>query len=153
MASEFSVNTIIGPNSSVVGNVDSAGFTRVDGSLQGNLNSKGRVIIGEKARMKSDVVGTSVTIGGVVYGNVIASERLIVLSSALVLGNIITRRIQADEGCLIHGKVSVCTSDEQWEKTIAEYRDKRGVLSALSLLSKKDKTNASHSEPRRSWIK
>ncbi|MDR2783367.1 MAG: polymer-forming cytoskeletal protein [Treponema sp.] len=137
MANEFSVNTIIGPNSSVVGDVDSAGFTRVDGSLHGNLRAKGRVIIGEKARMKSDVAGTSITIGGVVYGNVIASERLIILSSALVLGDIITRRIQADEGCLIHGKVSVCTSDEQWEKTLAEYRDMRGMLSALSTASKK----------------
>ncbi|MDR2194691.1 MAG: polymer-forming cytoskeletal protein [Treponema sp.] len=139
MANEFSVNTIIGPNSSIVGDVNSAGFTRVDGSLHGNLNSKGRVIIGEKARMKSDVVGTSITIGGVVYGNIIASERLIILSSALVLGDIITRRIQADEGCLIHGKVSVCTSDEQWEKTITEYRDTQGVLSTLSMVSKKSK--------------
>ncbi|MDR1073650.1 MAG: polymer-forming cytoskeletal protein [Treponema sp.] len=136
MANEFSVNTIIGPNSSVVGDVDSAGFTRVDGSLRGNLRAKGRVIIGEKARMKSDVAGTSITIGGVVYGNVIASERLIILSSALVLGDVITRRIQADEGCLIHGKISVCTSDEQWEKTLAEYRDMRGMLSALSAASK-----------------
>ncbi|MDR1219153.1 MAG: polymer-forming cytoskeletal protein [Treponema sp.] len=136
MANEFSVNTIIGPNSIVVGDVDSAGFTRVDGSLRGNLRAKGKVIIGEKARMKSDVAGTSITIGGVVYGNVIASERLIILSSALVLGDIITRRIQADEGCLIHGKVSVCTSDEQWEKTLAEYRDMRGMLSALSAASK-----------------
>ncbi|MDR0707759.1 MAG: polymer-forming cytoskeletal protein [Treponema sp.] len=139
MAHEFSVNTIIGPHSSVVGDVDSAGFTRVDGSLRGNLRAKGRVIIGEKARMKSDVAGTSITIGGVVYGNVIASERLIILSSALVLGDIITRRIQADEGCLIHGRVSVCTSDEQWEKTLSKYRDMRGVLSALSIAAKKQK--------------
>jgi cytoskeletal protein CcmA (bactofilin family) len=146
MAHDYSLNTIIGPNSGVVGDVDSAGFTRVDGSLRGNLNAKGRVIIGEKARMKSDVVGTSITIGGVVYGNVIASERLIILASGLVLGDIITRRIQADEGCLIHGKVLVCTSDEQWEKTIAEYRDIQGVLSSLSALptlSKKDKTGNS----------
>jgi cytoskeletal protein CcmA (bactofilin family) len=137
MANEYSVNTIIGPNSSVVGDVDSAGFTRVDGSLHGNLRAKGRVIIGEKARMKSDVAGTSITIGGVVYGNVIASERLVILSSALVLGDIITRRIQADEGCLIHGKVSVCTSDEQWERTLSEFRDTQGMLSALSAASKK----------------
>jgi cytoskeletal protein CcmA (bactofilin family) len=153
MANEFSVNTIIGPNSSVVGDVDAAGFTRVDGSLRGNLHAKGRVIIGAKARMKSDVSGTFITISGVVYGNVIASERLIILSSALVLGDIITRRIQADEGCLIHGKVSVCTSDEQWVKTVAEYRDAQGVLSALSMASKKGKGKASNSEAGRPWTK
>jgi cytoskeletal protein CcmA (bactofilin family) len=134
---DFVLNTIIGPNSDVVGDVDAAGFTRIDGSLRGNLNVKGRIVIGEKARMKSDVTGTAITIGGVVRGNVIASERLIVLSSALVLGDIITRRIQVDEGSLIHGKVSVCTSDDQWNKAIAEYQDTQGVRSALSTLSKK----------------
>jgi cytoskeletal protein CcmA (bactofilin family) len=137
MSKDFSLNTIIGSNSSVVGDIDSAGFTRVDGSLLGNLKAKGRVIIGEKARMKSDVVGTFVTIGGVVYGNVIASERLVILGSGLVLGDIITRRIQADAGCLIHGRVSVCTSNEQWEKTLSEYRDIVDAHSALSALSEK----------------
>jgi cytoskeletal protein CcmA (bactofilin family) len=136
MAKDYSINTIIGQNSSVVGDVESAGFTRVDGSLLGNLKSRGRVIIGEKARMKSDVSGTTVTIGGVVHGNVLASERLVVLASALVLGDIITRRIQADEGCLIHGKISVCTTDEQWNKTVIEYQDSQDIRSALSTLSK-----------------
>jgi cytoskeletal protein CcmA (bactofilin family) len=132
---DFVLNTIIGPSSSVVGDVESAGFTRIDGSLLGNLKAKGRVIIGEKARMKSDVIGTAVTIGGVVYGNVIASERLVILASGLVLGDIITRRIQADDGCLIHGKVYVCTSDKQWDKTIAEYQDTQGLRSALNIKS------------------
>jgi cytoskeletal protein CcmA (bactofilin family) len=136
---DFVLNTIIGPSSSVVGDVESAGFTRVDGSLLGNLKARGRVIIGEKARMKSDVIGTAVIIGGVVYGNVIASERLVILASGLVLGDIITRRIQADDGCLIHGKVSVCTSDAQWEKTIAEYQDTQGLRSALNIKPAKKK--------------
>ena len=134
---DYILNTIIGLDSNVVGDVESAGFTRVDGSLLGTLKAIGRVVIGEKARMKSDVIGTSVTVGGVVHGNIIASERLVILASALVLGDIITRRIQADDGCLIHGKVSVCTSEEQWDKTIAEYQDTQGLRSALAPLPTK----------------
>jgi len=72
--------------------------------------------------MKSNVSGTMVTVGGVVFGNVFASERLIVLSTGLVMGDIVTRRIQADEGCLIHGRVSVCQTDEAWRKALSEYR-------------------------------
>jgi cytoskeletal protein CcmA (bactofilin family) len=129
---DFSINTIIGPNTSISGNIDSGGFTRVDGSLRGNLNAQGRVIVGERARMKSSISGTVITIGGVVYGNVLASERVIILSTGLVLGDIITRRIQADEGCLIHGKVTVCQTDAQWNKAVNAYRDAQGVRSALS---------------------
>jgi cytoskeletal protein CcmA (bactofilin family) len=132
MSKEFVLNTIIGDGSNIVGNIETRGFTRVDGSLLGNLHSRGRIVIGEKARMKSDVSGTTVTIGGVVYGNVIASERLVVLSSGLVMGDIITRRIQADDGCLIHGKVAVCSTEEEWDATIAKYQDAKGVRLALS---------------------
>ncbi|MDR2742557.1 MAG: polymer-forming cytoskeletal protein [Treponema sp.] len=129
---DFSVNTIIGPNSFVSGDVESGGFTRVDGSLRGNLSAKGRVIVGEKARMKSNISGTSVTIGGVVFGNVLASEQVIVLSTALVMGDIITRRIRADEGCLIHGRVSVCPDEDTWVQVVSEYRDAREIKSALA---------------------
>ncbi|MDR0784599.1 MAG: polymer-forming cytoskeletal protein [Treponema sp.] len=132
MSKEFVLNTIIGDGSSIVGDVETRGFTRVDGSVRGNLRSKGRIVISEKARMKSDVSGTTITIGGVVYGNVIASERLIVLASGLVMGDIITRRIQADDGCLIHGKIAVCSTAEEWDTTIAKYQDVKDVRLTLS---------------------
>jgi cytoskeletal protein CcmA (bactofilin family) len=133
---DFSINTIIGPGTSVKGDIDSGGFTRVDGSILGNVNARGRVVIGEKARMKSHVSGTVVTVGGVVYGNILASEQIIILATGLVLGDIITRRIRADEGCLIHGRVRVCKNDEAWEKAVAEYRDIRSIRSVLSAFPK-----------------
>lgn len=129
---DFLVNTLIGPGTRVNGVIESAGFTRIDGNVQGDVQVKGRVIIGERARLKSNVSGTTITVGGVVYGNILASERIIILSSALILGDVITRRIQADEGCLIHGKVLVCQSDEQWNKAVAELQDIQRVKSVLS---------------------
>ncbi|MDR3138776.1 MAG: polymer-forming cytoskeletal protein [Treponema sp.] len=133
---DFSINTIIGPGTSVKGDIESGGFTRVDGSLLGNLNARGRVVIGEKARMKSHITGTVVTVGGVVYGNILASEQILILSTGLVLGDIITRRIQADEGCLIHGQIRVCRNDAAWDKAVAEYRDFRSIRSVLSAFAK-----------------
>ena len=132
----FSINTIIGPNTSLKGDIETAGFTRIDGSIVGNVNASGRVVIGERARMKSNVSGTAITIGGVVYGNIIAGESLIILSTALVLGDIITRRIQADEGCFIHGKVMVCPDEEGWTHAVSEYHDARGIKSALPVFAR-----------------
>jgi cytoskeletal protein CcmA (bactofilin family) len=129
---DFSINSILGPGSSIDGDIESGGFTRIDGSIRGNLTARGRVVVGEKARMRGNISGTTVTVGGVVYGNILASERISVLDTALVLGDIITRRIQADEGCLVHGRVTVCKSDEAWDRAVAEYRDAQGVRSALS---------------------
>ena len=125
-------NTLIGAGTRVNGVIESAGFTRIDGSVQGDVQAKGRVVIGERARLKSNVSGTMITVGGVVYGNILASERIIILSSALILGDVITRRIQADEGCLIHGKVLVCQTDEQWARAVAEHDDLKRIKSVLS---------------------
>lgn len=128
---DFSINTIIGQGSSVQGDIEAGGFTRVDGNIRGDLHVRGRIVVGENARLESSINGTSITIGGVVRGNVIASERLIILSTGLVLGDIITRRIQADDGCLIHGKIVICKDDEKWSAVMAEYDDAQVVRKVL----------------------
>jgi cytoskeletal protein CcmA (bactofilin family) len=125
-------NTLISAGTTVNGDITAPGFVRVDGSLKGSLHTEGPVVVGAKARMKSDLTGTNITVGGVVKGNIIASERVTVLSTGLVLGDIITKRIQADSGCLIHGKVVVCTSEDQWNTVIRAYKDARGIHSSLS---------------------
>jgi cytoskeletal protein CcmA (bactofilin family) len=125
---DLAINTIIGPGTSITGDIESGGFTRIDGNIRGDLNARGRVVIGEKARMKSSVRGTSVTVGGVVWGNVVASERLVILGTGLIMGDVITRRIQADDGCLVHGRVRVCPTEEAWNKALSEYRDIQGFI-------------------------
>jgi len=134
---EFSINTIIGPGSFIRGDIEASGFTRVDGNVKGNLHAKGRVVIGERARMRSSITGTSIIVGGVVDGNILASEKLILLPSALIIGDIITRRIEANEGCLIHGRVRVCQNEESWERTKSEFRDKRQTSVAASPYSQR----------------
>lgn len=120
-----SVNTFLGPGTRVVGVIESSGFTRIDGIVHGDVNAQGSIVIGDQARLKGNLSGTAVTVGGVVHGDIFADERIIILASAIILGNIITRRIQADEGCLIHGKVFVCKSDDEWNKAVAEQKQYR----------------------------
>ncbi|AEJ18213.1 bactofilin family protein [Gracilinema caldarium] len=119
----FSINTIIGTGTYIEGSISSAGFTRIDGALKGDLAVQGRVVIGESARIRSNIAGTAVTVGGVVLGDIFAYERVTVLSTAVVLGTIITCRIQIDEGCIVHGNVVTCSSKEEWEQRCSAYKD------------------------------
>ena len=86
--------------------------------------------------MRSNVSGTAIIVGGVVYGNIVASESIKILSTALVMGDIITRRIQADDGCLIHGKVLVRPDEPGWNRALLEHKDALSVKSALPVFSK-----------------
>lgn len=132
---DFSINTIIGENTSLTGDIETGGFTRIDGSIRGNAKVKGRVVVGERARVKGNVSGTNITVGGVVCGNIIADGHLVILSTALIIGDIVTRRIQADDGCFVNGRVAVCTSDEIWEKKLTEHHDSHGIRSALPVFN------------------
>jgi cytoskeletal protein CcmA (bactofilin family) len=144
---DFAVNTIIGPNTCLNGDVNSFGFTRVDGSLRGNLTAAGRIIVGEQARMKSCITGPAITIGGVVFGNVLASERVTILATGIVLGDIITQRIQADEGCLIHGRITVCQTREKWDNAISEYHDRENIESVTAGFAPRPNSAASGVSP------
>jgi cytoskeletal protein CcmA (bactofilin family) len=132
----YSINTIIGPNTNFSGDIDAGGFTRIDGSVSGDVRARGRVVIGDRARMKGNVSGTNITIGGVVCGNIFSDGHLVILSSAVVIGDIITRRIQADDGCFINGAIKVCPTEESWVKTLSEYKDAQGIKSALPVFHK-----------------
>ena len=136
LGNDFSINTIIGPNTNITGDIEVAGFARIDGSIRGNVMARGRVVIGERARIKGNVTGANMTIGGVVCGNIIADGYLVILSSALIIGDIITRRIQADDGCFVNGKVTVCPNDDSWTKTVSEFRDAQGIKSVLPVFQK-----------------
>jgi cytoskeletal protein CcmA (bactofilin family) len=132
---DFSINTIIGPSTDLNGSIDTGGFTRIDGSIRGNVRARGRVVIGERARVKGNVTGKNITVGGVVYGNIFSDGHLVILSTAVIMGDIITRRIQADDGSFINGRVAVCPNDENWVKTTSEYRDAQGIKSALPVFN------------------
>jgi cytoskeletal protein CcmA (bactofilin family) len=127
---DYSINTIIGPGSFVKGDIEAGGFARVDGWLRGNLHAEGRVVIGGEARQRGSIKGTVVIVGGVVDGNILASEQLVVLSSALILGDITTRRLEAGEGCVIHGRVRVCQDEDAWNRASGEFRDKKSFAQA-----------------------
>ena len=54
----FSVNTTI------VGNINAASDIRIDGSLQGNIECAGKVIIGEQSRIQGNIIAANAEING-----------------------------------------------------------------------------------------
>ena len=55
LTDDISINTIIGLGSAVSGDVHANGFIRVDGDIDGNLESTGNIIIGDKARINGSI--------------------------------------------------------------------------------------------------
>ena len=67
---DISINTLIGNGSAISGDIKVNGFVRIDGDIDGNLETDGNVIVGENARIRGDVKAKSIIIGGIILGNV-----------------------------------------------------------------------------------
>ena len=113
---DISINSLIGPGTSVSGNLQASGFTRVDGDIDGNLVINGKLIIGDKARIRGEVFATSAIVCGVIKGNIIAPEGVQLFSTASVVGDIVSQKIRLDENALFQGSCIILRDKEKFEK-------------------------------------
>lgn len=122
---DISVNSIIGEDSFVEGNINSAGFTKIDGDVKGNINSKGRVVISKTARVKGNVRGNIVVLGGIVNGDIIASESVKLSKTAVVLGAIVTKKLIIEEDALFSGFCYAVNNSEGFSEAEQTYKNRR----------------------------
>lgn len=97
------IRTIVGEGTKFKGVLSFEGSARIDGDMEGEIISKGTIIIGEHAVIQADIKVESVTVGGKVCGNITASGRLVVLSGAEINGNIQSPVLQIEEGAKFEG--------------------------------------------------
>ncbi len=121
---EISINTLLGPGSSIRGDVKVNGFIRVDGDIDGSLETAGRVIIGEDARVRGSVRSRSITIGGIIQGDVIAPDRVVVLASGIVLGAILTRKLEVEESVLLNGPCFAIDDEQRFNQALVDYQNR-----------------------------
>ena len=124
---EISFNTMVGPGAFVTGDLKLEGFTRVDGDIYGNLETTGKLIIGENARIRGSVTAKSVIVIGIIEGDILAPEGVHLFASAVVLGDIISRRIKADEKVVIEGYCISVENKEAFEDAKRQWLDKRAI--------------------------
>lgn len=130
---DISINTIIGKGSSITGNLRINGFVRLDGDINGNLETDGNIIIGDGARIKGDVKAKAVIVGGIVLGNILAQESIKLLSNSAVLGDIISRKVQVEDKAIFHGHCISIKDEEQFKKTSDAYLESKAIKEKVVL--------------------
>lgn len=106
------ITTVFGPGSSLVGKLFVPGGTRIDGAFEGELEIDGPLIIGEQAMIMADIRASAVTVAGTVKGNVTA-ERVDILKSGRIYGDLITYGFSTEEGGFLRGQVYMPDGTEE----------------------------------------
>jgi cytoskeletal protein CcmA (bactofilin family) len=97
------VETVIGANVTVKGSFVSQGSMRVDGVVEGSIEAKGNVIVGEAARVVANITAYHVSVAGQVRGNITASGRLEITAKGRVYGDTVAASLAIDEGGVLSG--------------------------------------------------
>ncbi|MBD3296876.1 MAG: helix-turn-helix domain-containing protein [Candidatus Omnitrophica bacterium] len=80
---------------------------RINGKFEGTLDTKGKLMVGDKAKIQANITGESVSIAGEVFGNIKASSLLVLQSTAQLNGDVQTPRLSIDEGAVLNGRIEM----------------------------------------------
>lgn len=102
-------NTIVGIDTRVNGDLHFKGGLHVDGIVHGNVSAdpdtESSVSLADGATIDGGVTVPYVLLEGIVKGDVFANKRIILASSARVIGNVYYNLIEMASGAEINGKL------------------------------------------------
>lgn len=94
---------IISEGTSIKGNINASGDTRIDGELIGNITAKGRLVVGPTGKIEGEIVCNNVEVSGFIKGKVSASELLNMKSTSKIEGDIIAGKLSVEPGSVFTG--------------------------------------------------
>lgn len=100
----YLVNSFVGEKTKFHGDILLQGLLRIDGDFAGTITADGKVIIGKVGRAECTIKAKTVVIGGMVKGNIFATEKVVVLASGMVVGNIHAPKLLVEDGVILNGK-------------------------------------------------
>lgn len=100
------LETFIGKNTRIEGDITAKGTLRLDGTIKGRVNADW-LVIGDGGAISGDVSANGIIVGGVVEGNLVAKEIIDVKHKGRIQGDMLTAKLVVSEGGIIDGKISM----------------------------------------------
>ena len=101
------VDTLIGKDCLIHGKLHTQKSIQLEGSFEGEINSKGEVYIVETAQCRANIIARDVIVSGEVIGNIEAIKSLKITETGRVYGNISGDHLLIEEGGIYKGKVNM----------------------------------------------
>jgi len=105
------VTTIIGKETQIKGIISSQESIRVEGQVEGEINSLEEIQIAQNSKVKATIKAKKAIIDGEIIGNIEVTEGLEISKTGRVIGNIQADRLLIEEGAVYKGKVDTKTID------------------------------------------
>ncbi len=105
------IKTIITEDVEISGSIKCTGGIRLGGKVSGDITTAGDVLVEKTAAVKGNVAANSITVLGMIKGNIAARERLELKGAAKVSGDIKAKRLVVEEGVSLVGKAEIVAGE------------------------------------------
>ncbi len=99
--------TIIAHGVKVEGDFVSPGNVRIEGIVKGSVNAQGNLTVTESAMIEADVTAANAVVAGEIRGNISVSDKLELLATAKVHGDISGKVLTVLAGAVLNGRCQV----------------------------------------------
>jgi cytoskeletal protein CcmA (bactofilin family) len=103
---------LISIGTDITGDIKSNGDIRIDGSLKGNLITKGKVVIGPTGKISGEVTCKNSEVSGILEGKIVVSQLLNLKASSKILGDIVTSKLAIEPGARFTGNCNMTDTEE-----------------------------------------
>lgn len=109
---------VIAKNTIIIGDIKSDGDFRVDGTLEGNLITKGKIIIGTAGVVKGNIQASSADVEGTTDGQLTVVKTLTVKAIASISGEVVVGKLSIEPGATFNAScvMRVVDKEEKNEK-------------------------------------
>ncbi|MBN1873806.1 MAG: polymer-forming cytoskeletal protein [Anaerolineae bacterium] len=102
-STQLPIESTVGPNTYVKGDVQGDGGLRIDGIVEGNVELTGNLVITESAKVLAEIKANNVSVAGAVQGNITAN-RVEILETGRVWGDMTVKSLLVNEGAYFRGQ-------------------------------------------------
>jgi len=98
---------IIGITTEIVGDISSEGDFRIDGKIEGNVKTSGKLIVGKSGYISGTIDCTNADIEGTVSGKLTCSDTLSLKSTAVIEGEVYIEKLAVEPGATFNATCSM----------------------------------------------
>lgn len=110
------IESLISQGVLIKGEISSPSSIRIDGHVEGKVNEKGELIVGEKGKIKGEVLVDNLVLAGRIEGNIEARGRLEITATGSIVGDASCSLISIEEGGFIDGTSRMIRPQETTER-------------------------------------
>ena len=101
------VSAFVGKGVVFKGTITYNGTVRIDGTLEGEINTDGILLVGEEAVITAKVTAGTIVCKGKITGDINAKDKMKLRAPAIINGGVTTPMLSIEEGVLFNGTLEM----------------------------------------------